>query len=46
VRLRLKRPGAVAELDLGEASRFWPCDEALGRWRSMAGGGQALVVYE
>jgi DNA polymerase-3 subunit alpha len=46
VRLRLKRPGAVAELDLGDDTRFWPCDEALGRWRSLASSGKAEVVYE
>jgi DNA polymerase-3 subunit alpha len=46
VRLRLKRSTALAELDLGEAARFWPCDEALGRWRSAAAGGAAQIVYE
>ncbi len=46
VRLRLQRPGAVAELDLGEDGRFWPCDEALSRWRQIAHGAQAEVVYE
>lgn len=45
VRLRLRRPGAVAELDLGDDSRFWPCDEALGRWRSVSAG-PCVVVYE
>ena len=46
VRLRLKRPGAVGELDLGEDARFWPSDEALARWRSVAHGGAAQVIYE
>jgi DNA polymerase-3 subunit alpha len=46
VRLRIKRGGATAELDLGDDSRFWPCDEALGRWRGIAAAGQAVVVYE
>ncbi|HSQ70793.1 MAG TPA: OB-fold nucleic acid binding domain-containing protein, partial [Rubrivivax sp.] len=46
VRLRLRRRGATAELDLGEDSRFWPSDEALGRWRSIAQGGAATIVYE
>jgi DNA polymerase-3 subunit alpha len=46
VRLRLQRRHAVAELELGEQARFWPCDEALARWRSIAAGGQARVVYE
>jgi DNA polymerase-3 subunit alpha len=46
IRLHLTRAGATAELDLGDDARFWPCDEALGRWRSLAHGGQATVVYE
>jgi DNA polymerase III subunit alpha len=45
VRLRLQRPGATADLDLGDDARFWPCDEALLRWRQLAGG-PAEVVYE
>ena len=46
VRFRLKRPGATAEVDLGDDARFWPCDEALGRWRGIAHGGVAQIVYE
>jgi DNA polymerase-3 subunit alpha len=46
VRLRLHTPSAVAEIDLGEQGRFWPCDEALSRWRQLAHGAQAEVVYE
>jgi DNA polymerase-3 subunit alpha len=46
VRLKLKRRLAVAELDLGDDARFWPSDEALARWRSLAEGGAAHVVYE
>ncbi len=46
IRLRLRRPGAVAEIDLGDDARFWPCDEALGRWRNIAHGGAARIVYE
>ena len=46
VRLRLHRPQATAELDLGEDARFWPCDEALARWKSVAEGGRAAIVYE
>ncbi len=46
VRLRLRRREATAELDLGEQARFWPCDEALGRWRSSTPGGAATIVYE
>jgi DNA polymerase III subunit alpha len=45
VRLRLRRSGAAADLDLGEGGRFWPSDEALLRWRQLAGG-RAEVVYE
>ncbi len=46
VRLRLQRPRAAAEIDLGDEARFWPCEEALARWRELAHGGQAEVVYE
>ena len=46
VRLRLKRATVTAELDLGDDARFWPCDEALARWKSVAEGGRAAIVYE
>ncbi len=46
IRLRLQRREATAEVDLGDDARFWPCDEALGRWRSIAHGGAAKIVYE
>jgi len=46
IRLHLQRAGVSTELDLGDEARFWPCDEALGRWRSLAHGGVATVVYE
>jgi DNA polymerase-3 subunit alpha len=45
VRLQLRRSDAIADLDLGDQARFWPCDEALARWRSVAHGGQASIVY-
>ncbi|MCB1996762.1 MAG: DNA polymerase III subunit alpha, partial [Rhodoferax sp.] len=45
VRLKLQRPGARADLDLGERARFWPSDEALLRWQQLAGG-EVDVVYE
>jgi DNA polymerase III subunit alpha len=45
VRLRLQRSGAAAEIELGDDALFWPCDEALVRWRSLAHGGGATVVY-
>jgi DNA polymerase-3 subunit alpha len=46
IRLALKRERAEGEIDLGDASRFWPTDEALARWRTLAEGGRAAVVYE
>jgi len=46
VRLQLRRAHAMAELDLGDDGRFWPTDEALARWRQVAQGGQAVIVYE
>ncbi len=46
VRLRLRRRQALAELDLGDDARFWPSDEALVRWRSIAAAGSATIVYE
>ena len=42
----MQRPRAAAEIDLGDEARFWPCEEALTRWRELAHGGQAEVVYE
>lgn len=46
VRLAIRRPTASAELDLGDEGRFWPSDEALQGWKSLAAGGQAAIVYE
>jgi DNA polymerase-3 subunit alpha len=46
VRLRLHRRAATAELDLGDEARFWPSDEALARWQSIAEGGRAAIVYD
>jgi DNA polymerase-3 subunit alpha len=40
LRLAVKREGASAELDLGEAAKFWPCDEALAKL------GGAQIVYD
>ena len=45
IRLQLRRPDATADLDLGDEARFWPCDEALARWRSVAHEGHARIVY-
>ena len=46
LRLQINRPGASAELDLGEAGRFWPTDEALARCKALAQDGRAAIVYE
>jgi DNA polymerase III subunit alpha len=46
IRLQLRREAAQAELDLGDAARFWPSDEALARWKTLAHEGRAAVVYE
>ncbi len=46
IRLALHRDRASGEVDLGEAARFYPTDEALSRWRSSAAAGKAEVVYE
>ena len=45
IRLRLVRREAEAQIDLGDEARFWPCDEALARWRGVAHG-SVRVVYE
>ena len=45
VRLQLQRAEASADLDLGDEARFWPSDDALASWRSMAARGQASIVY-
>jgi len=46
VRLCIERSEATAELDLGDEGRFWPSDDALSRWKAVAHGGQAAIVYE
>jgi len=38
--------GASAELQLGDAMRFFPTDAALAHWRAQADQGQAVIVYE
>ena len=45
VRLLVRREHAVAEVDLGDAARFFPSDAALERWRRCTAGG-ARLVYE
>jgi DNA polymerase III subunit alpha len=46
IRLQLHRGQAEGVIDLGEQARFWPSDEALARWRTLAHEGRAAVVYE
>ena len=46
LRLQIQRETAVAELELGDAGRFWPTDEALARCKALAQGGRAAIVYE
>ncbi|MGV8805267.1 MAG: DNA polymerase III subunit alpha [Polaromonas sp.] len=46
VRLSLRRPGATAELHLGEAARFFPTDAALASWTAQADQGLIKIVYE
>jgi DNA polymerase-3 subunit alpha len=46
MRLQIARPTATAEIDLGEAGRFWPCDEALARCKALAHGARAAIVYD
>ncbi len=46
IRLALQRERASGEVDLGDAARFYPTDEAIARWRSSASQGRAEVVYE
>ena len=38
--------GAVAELHLGEAGKFFPSDTALAGWRAQAYQGKAVIAYE
>jgi len=46
VRLQIRREHAVAEIELGDAGRFWPSDEALARCKALADGGCLAIVYE
>ncbi len=46
VRLSLRRQGASAELQLGEAAKFYPSDAALASWMAQADRGLVQVVYE
>ena len=46
MRLAVRRNGAEAEIQLGEASRFFPSDAALASWIAQADQGAAQIVYE
>ena len=46
VRLSLQRGSVSAELQLGEAAKFFPTDAALASWTAQAEQGQAQIVYE
>lgn len=46
LRLKLTRPRAVAELDLGEDARFYPSDAALAFLGSAVQAGQIQIVYD
>jgi DNA polymerase III subunit alpha len=46
VRFVLRTSDATAELQLGDAARFYPTDTALAVWRTQADQGQAAIVYD
>ena len=46
LRLQIQRVTAVAELEQGDAGRFWPTDEVLARCRDLAQGGRAANIHE
>ena len=46
VRCVAEQGAAVAELQLGDASRFYPTDAALAAWSAQVGTGSASVIYE
>jgi hypothetical protein len=37
---------AAAEVDLGDAGRFWPSDDALARWKQILPAQAPQVVYD
>ncbi len=45
IRLRIERPTAIGEVDLGDTSRFYPTDEALKRWRTGLNADRVELVY-
>jgi DNA polymerase-3 subunit alpha len=46
VRIKVRTPGAAAELDLGDQGRFWPSDDALARWKQILPAQAPQVVYD
>ena len=46
VRLNLRQGSVSAELQLGDAARFFPTDAALASWTAQADQGRAKIVYE
>lgn len=46
VRCVAEQGAAVAELQLGDASRFYPTDAALAAWSAQVGTSSAVVIYE
>jgi DNA polymerase III subunit alpha len=46
VRVKVRTPGAAAELDLGDQGRFWPSDDALARWKQILPTQAPQVVYD
>ena len=46
VKCQCEGVGATAELQLGDAYKFFPTNEALAAWRVQAGAGQSAIVYE
>lgn len=46
VRMRVLREDIQAEIELGEAARFYPTDAAIASWAHQAYLGQAQVVYD
>ncbi|NMM09207.1 MAG: DNA polymerase III subunit alpha [Polaromonas sp.] len=46
VRLSLRREGVTADLQLGDAAKFFPTDAALASWMAQADRGLASIIYE
>ena len=46
MRCQSAQGAALVELQLGDSSRFFPCDAALAAWCAEAGVGHSQVVYE